>query len=166
VLAEALRGLRRHRRLSKTAFARECLQNSATIYDLESGKQQDLSYKNVRLAEIGLDLSPGVLGRFSKLWKQGVGGREPFVVKHGEELTLEEIAKLWGVTRERIRQIEYRALRRLRHPSRSRPLAEHLEHVLDQKTDRRPIGCRHKKRLPRLDELESVWVPNFWPKVI
>jgi RNA polymerase sigma factor (sigma-70 family) len=35
----------------------------------------------------------------------------------GEEMTLEQIAVLWGVTRERIRQFESRALRRLRHPA-------------------------------------------------
>ena len=37
----------------------------------------------------------------------------------GREFTLEEIANLMGVTRERVRQIEFRALRKLRHPSRS-----------------------------------------------
>ena len=37
----------------------------------------------------------------------------------GREFTLEEIANLMGVTRERVRQIEYRALRKLRHPTRS-----------------------------------------------
>jgi hypothetical protein len=36
----------------------------------------------------------------------------------GREFTLEEIAKLMGVTRERVRQIEFRALRKLRHPTR------------------------------------------------
>ena len=37
----------------------------------------------------------------------------------GREFTLEEIARLMGVTRERVRQIEFRALRKLRHPTRS-----------------------------------------------
>jgi hypothetical protein len=39
---------------------------------------------------------------------------------HGYELTLEEVAELMGVTRERVRQIEGRALRKMRHPTRSK----------------------------------------------
>lgn len=38
----------------------------------------------------------------------------------GRQLTLEEIGKIMGVTRERVRQIEAHALRKLRHPSRIR----------------------------------------------
>ena len=40
----------------------------------------------------------------------------------GRQLTLEEIGKVMGVTRERVRQIEAHALRKLRHPSRIRYL--------------------------------------------
>jgi RNA polymerase primary sigma factor len=40
---------------------------------------------------------------------------------------LEEIGQEFGVTRERIRQIEAKALRKLRHPSRSKPLKEFIE---------------------------------------
>ena len=43
------------------------------------------------------------------------------------EQTLEEVGKRFGVTRERIRQIEARALRKLRHPSRSKRLTDFLE---------------------------------------
>ena len=42
----------------------------------------------------------------------------------GRQLTLEEIGKVMGVTRERVRQIEAHALRKLRHPSRIRFLEE------------------------------------------
>jgi RNA polymerase primary sigma factor len=42
----------------------------------------------------------------------------------GRQLTLEEIGKIMGVTRERVRQIEALALRKLRHPSRIRLLQE------------------------------------------
>jgi RNA polymerase primary sigma factor len=45
----------------------------------------------------------------------------------GRQRTLEEVGKEFNVTRERIRQIEAKALRKLRHPSRSRKLREFLE---------------------------------------
>ena len=41
--------------------------------------------------------------------------------------TLEEVGKEFNVTRERIRQIEAKALRKLRHPSRSRKLKDYLD---------------------------------------
>ena len=41
--------------------------------------------------------------------------------------TLEEVGKEFNVTRERIRQIEAKALRKLRHPSRSRKLRDYLD---------------------------------------
>jgi RNA polymerase sigma factor RpoD-like protein len=45
----------------------------------------------------------------------------------GHQRTLEEVGKRFGVTRERIRQIEAKALRKLRHPSRSKKLRDYLE---------------------------------------
>jgi RNA polymerase primary sigma factor len=45
----------------------------------------------------------------------------------GHERTLEEVSKRFGVTRERIRQIEVKALRKLRHPSRSQKLRDYME---------------------------------------
>ena len=45
----------------------------------------------------------------------------------GQARTLEEVGKEFNVTRERIRQIEAKALRKLRHPSRSRKLKDYLE---------------------------------------
>lgn len=45
----------------------------------------------------------------------------------GEIRTLEEVGKVFGVTRERIRQIEAKALRKLKHPSRSKQLRDFLE---------------------------------------
>ncbi len=50
-----------------------------------------------------------------------------FGLEDGRSRTLEEVGKEFSVTRERIRQIEAKALRKLRHPSRSRKLRDYLE---------------------------------------
>ena len=50
-----------------------------------------------------------------------------FGLDDGKSRTLEEVGKEFSVTRERIRQIEAKALRKLRHPSRSRKLRDYLE---------------------------------------
>jgi RNA polymerase primary sigma factor len=48
----------------------------------------------------------------------GLGGKKP--------MTLEEVGKVFGVTRERIRQIEANAIRKLKHPSRRKKLQDYL----------------------------------------
>ena len=49
-----------------------------------------------------------------------------FGLDDGHQRTLEEVGKVFNVTRERIRQIEAKALRKLRHPSRSKKLKDFL----------------------------------------
>jgi RNA polymerase primary sigma factor len=50
-----------------------------------------------------------------------------FGLENGRSYTLEEVGEKFGLTRERIRQIEGKALRRLRHPKRARQLKEYLD---------------------------------------
>ena len=50
-----------------------------------------------------------------------------FGLDDGRARTLEEVGKVFNVTRERIRQIEAKALRKLRHPSRSKKLKDYLD---------------------------------------
>ena len=50
-----------------------------------------------------------------------------FGLEGNKQMTLEEVGRVFGVTRERIRQIEAKALRKLRHPSRSKKLKDYLD---------------------------------------
>lgn len=50
-----------------------------------------------------------------------------FGLEGGKQMTLEEVGRVFGVTRERIRQIEAKALRKLKHPSRRKKLQDYLE---------------------------------------
>ena len=50
-----------------------------------------------------------------------------FGLEDGKERTLEDVGKIFNVTRERIRQIEAKALRKLRHPARSKKLKDFLD---------------------------------------
>ncbi|MFN8593462.1 MAG: RNA polymerase sigma factor RpoD [Thermomicrobiales bacterium] len=66
-----------------------------------------------------------VLATLSERERQVLAMR--FGLEDGRTRTLEEVGRAFGVTRERIRQIEAKALRKLRHPSRSKKLKDYLE---------------------------------------
>ena len=66
----------------------------------------------------------GVLGTLTEREERVL--RLRFGLDDGQCRTLEEVGQIFGVTRERIRQIEAKALRKLRHPSRSRKLKDFL----------------------------------------
>ncbi len=67
----------------------------------------------------------GVLGSLSEREKKVIQMR--FGLIDGHQRTLEEVGREFGVTRERIRQIESKTLSKLRHPSRSQKLRDYLE---------------------------------------
>ncbi len=67
----------------------------------------------------------GVLGTLSERERRVLQLR--FGLEDGRSRTLEEVGRVFGVTRERIRQIEAKALKKLRHPSRSRKLRDFLQ---------------------------------------
>ena len=73
-----------------------------------------------------------------------------FGVGDGSEHTLEEVGQNFAVTRERIRQIEAKALRKLRHPSRSRKLRAFLEGRLVDEAEVQKAEGRNHKLLPLL----------------
>jgi RNA polymerase primary sigma factor len=66
-----------------------------------------------------------VLGSLSKRERRVLQLR--YGLEDGRQRTLEEVGREFGVTRERIRQIETKALRKLRHPSRSKKLKDYME---------------------------------------
>jgi RNA polymerase primary sigma factor len=66
-----------------------------------------------------------VLGSLSEREREVLSMR--FGLSGGRSHTLEEVGQAFGVTRERIRQIEVKALRKLRHPTRSKKLRDYLE---------------------------------------
>ena len=87
--------------------------------------------------------------------------RMRFGIEMNTDHTLEEVGKQFDVTRERIRQIEAKALRKLRHPSRSEKLRSFLEgewqfRSLSARTPRRSRGVLPMLRRARVDRYKSI----------
>ena len=80
---------------------------------------------NLRLKEQTAEVLKTLTAREEKVIKMRFG------LEDGSEHTLEEVGQSFAVTRERIRQIEAKALRKLRHPSRSRKLRAFMDGVHD-----------------------------------
>ncbi len=74
-----------------------------------------------------------VMETLSEREKRVLGLR--FGIKDGYPRTLEEVGKIFSVTRERVRQIEAKALRKLRHPTRSKKLRDFLEISMGEHRD-------------------------------
>lgn len=97
--------------LDPVLFRKQLLLESTDCLELTCGRQL-----NETLLEVLETLTP----REAKVLSLRYG------FTTGQEQTLEEVGKSFGVTRERIRQIEAKALRKLRHPSRSKKLKDYL----------------------------------------
>ena len=118
--------------------AREIVKISQDTTSIETpvGKDDDSRLKEFIPDEVGLtpfesashELLKGhldeVLGTLNPRERRVLELR--FGLRDGRSRTLEEVGKEFGVTRERIRQIEAKALRKLRHPSRSKRLRDYL----------------------------------------
>lgn len=103
---------------SEDAFIKDFIENENDISPAAAVENNDLKE---RVREALKTLTP----REEKVLKMRFG------IDVASEHTLEEVGKDFGVTRERVRQIEVKALRKLRHPSRSKKLQTFFENELD-----------------------------------
>ncbi len=90
------------------------------IEDVKAIAPSDAASHRLLKEQIG-----SVLGSLTKRERRVLQLR--FGLEDGRSRTLEEVGREFGVTRERIRQIETKALRKLRHPSRSKKLKDYME---------------------------------------
>lgn len=89
------------------------------VEDEETPTPPDMTYRGMLRARIE-EAMHGLTPREVRILRMRFG------LQNGESYTLEEVGQKFGLTRERIRQIEGQALRRLRHPCRSRELRDYL----------------------------------------
>src|SRR5574344_1782003 len=99
-------------------------EEDSRLGDFIEDKDADAPVKTVAHELLREDLAE-VLGSLSPRERDVL--RLRFGMDDGRQRTLEEVGQLFGVTRERIRQIEAKALRKLRHPNRSKRLREYVE---------------------------------------
>ena len=107
---------------SEDAYIKDFIENEKESSPADTVANSDLKD---RVREVLKTLTP----REEKVLKMRFG------IDVASEHTLEEVGKDFSVTRERIRQIEVKALRKLRHPSRSKRLLAFFEKELDDKED-------------------------------
>ncbi|HSC25358.1 MAG TPA: RNA polymerase sigma factor RpoD [Candidatus Babeliales bacterium] len=107
---------------SEDAYIKDFIENDKESSPAETVANSDLKD---RVREVLKTLTP----REEKVLKMRFG------IDVASEHTLEEVGKDFSVTRERIRQIEVKALKKLRHPSRSKRLLAFFEKELDDKGD-------------------------------
>lgn len=84
-------------------------------HNAESGYGNLIKEANSQIVRAVLDTLPTREGEIMKM---------RFGIDHEKAMTLEEVGKVYGITKERIRQIENKAIRKLRHPARARMLRE------------------------------------------
>jgi len=84
-------------------------------HNAESGYGNLVKEANSQIVRAVLDTLPTREGEIMKM---------RFGIDHEKAMTLEEVGKVYGITKERIRQIENKAIRKLRHPARARMLRE------------------------------------------
>ena len=104
---------------SEDAYIKDFIENENDFSPSDTVASNDLKE---RVREVLKTLTP----REEKVLKMRFG------IDVASEYTLEEVGKDFSVTRERIRQIEVKALRKLRHPSRSKKLVSFFEKELDE----------------------------------
>jgi RNA polymerase primary sigma factor len=110
---------------SEDAFIKDFIENENEMSPAEAVVGNDLKE---RVRKVLKSLTP----REEKVLKMRFG------IDVASEHTLEEVGKDFGVTRERVRQIEVKALRKLRHPSRSKDLTPFLEKEVTVEADIEP----------------------------